>query len=146
MSTMFDQADSRSAVARALYKKYADRSVRHEPVFSKRDFVFLSRPPDKAKTAREKAEDLAQSKLRLKTLGPFEVIDANAETVTIIWDRLPLTVSIDRCVEDPGSGREPAENQQQPLKDLGADFNESNHRSSNESMHQQKYSNETNQK
>ena len=106
MSTMFDQAESRSAVARSLYKKYADRSVRHEPVFSKGDFVFSSRSPHDAKTIRENAEDLAQSNLHFKTLRPFEVIDANAETVKIPRDGLHLTVSIDSCVRDTGSGRD----------------------------------------
>ena len=114
---MFDKADSRAAAARALYKKYADRSVRHQPVFVKGDYVFLSRPPHEAKTAQEKAEDLAQSKLRFKTLGPFEVIDASVETVTILRDGLHLTVSIDRCVRDPGPADKLNGDKQQPEQD-----------------------------
>ena len=70
--------------------------MRHEPIFVRVDYVFLSRPSHEAKTAKETAEDLAQSKLRFKMLGPFMVIDATAETVTILRDGLHLPVSIDR--------------------------------------------------
>ena len=108
LSVMFDKADSRSALARALYKRYADRTIRHTPVFKRGDRVFLSRPPTAAKTAEEKENDTAHSKLRPKMIGPYDVLDANAETVKIEQDGLEVTVTIDRCVLDPGQTEEDA--------------------------------------
>ena len=101
LPSMFDKTDNRSAAARALYKQYADRRVRHKPTFRPGDFVFLSRPPKDSKTIHERESDMAHSKLRPKVMGPFEVLDDTAETVTIRQDGLAVTVSIDRRIKDP---------------------------------------------
>ena len=101
LSTMFDKADSISARARARYKRYADRSIKLEAVFNPGDFVLLQRPPSEAKTAEEKEENVAQSKLHYKMTGPYKVISATTETVTIMQDGDVVTVSNDRCVKDP---------------------------------------------
>ena len=98
---MFDKTDSRSKKARELYKKYADRTIRHTTVFNNGDSVFILRPPTEAKTQKEKDEDIARSKLRFKTVGPFTVVDSTPDTVTILEDGMRLKVSIDRCFKDP---------------------------------------------
>lgn len=89
---MFDQADSRSAKARATYKRYADRVVRHKPIY--KVGVYLLRPPTEAKRAREKDMNIADVKLRQKMTGPYKVLQATPETVKMEEDGLPITVSI----------------------------------------------------
>ena len=99
-ATMFDKADSRSARARAAYKRYADRSATHVPIFEKDDFVLIRRPPTEAKTTQERDENIAQSKLRYRMTGPYRVVSATPETVTIDLDGQHITVSNDRCMHD----------------------------------------------
>ena len=41
-------------------------------------------------------------------MGPYPVIDANEDVVTIRVDGLPMTVSIDRCKRAPSPPRETA--------------------------------------
>ena len=101
LSVMFDMADSKSSKARAKYKRYADRSVVHTPIFEPGSFVFIMRPPTEGKTAEEKEKNIAQSKLRFKTTGPYEVISSTNETVTVKDQGVPVVVSVDRCVPDP---------------------------------------------
>ena len=101
LKSITSKSDVNSAKAHMLYKKYADRTIKHLPVFKPGDYVFLLRPPTEPKSQKEKEEERAQSKLRFKTTGPFKVVDASAETVTILEDGLHLKVSIDRCIKDP---------------------------------------------
>ena len=101
-SNIFYKADSRSALARQLYKKYADRSIRHTPLFKQGDSVFIWRPLTQSKPQKEKESNTSRSNLRFRAVGPFKVVDATPHTVTIFEDGTLLKVSIDRYVRDPG--------------------------------------------
>lgn len=80
---MFDKADHRTATARAKYKRYAIRSITHTPLFKKVKCVFLKFPPTEAKTSKEKEHYIAQSKLCYEMTGPYKVISATPDTVTV---------------------------------------------------------------
>ena len=85
------------------------------PRLQTRRFHLFVRPPTQGKTEKEKEENTAQSKLRFKTFGPFRVLDATPDTVTILEDGTRLQVSIDRCVPNPGP--EDKDRQEKPNSD-----------------------------
>lgn len=70
---MFDNTDNPSTLAQAAYKRYVDRKLRYTAVFHNGDKMFLKLPSTEDKKQKEKEENIAQSKLRFKRTGPYEV-------------------------------------------------------------------------
>lgn len=62
---------------------------------------MLNRRPTEAKKQKEKEETIAQPKYRFKRTGPFAVLDATSDTLTIMQDGLPMSLAIERCAKAP---------------------------------------------
>lgn len=63
--------------------------------------VFLDRPKHEPKTAKERDEQIAKSKLLPKSTVPFRVIRAYPDVVVIDEASAELPVSIHRCSKAP---------------------------------------------
>lgn len=99
-AAMFDQADFRSARARATDKRYADRSVKNLRLFKGGYHVLIRSPPTEAKIVNEKDKQIAPSKLRYRMTGPYELLSSTLETVTVNHNGDAEIVSNDRCMLD----------------------------------------------
>lgn len=74
LSVMFDETYINTARADAKYKRYADSSIIHPPVFKPGDFVVIQHRPTEAKIAPEKEDYIVHSKQHYKTTCPYEVL------------------------------------------------------------------------
>ena len=101
IARLLEKAKTSLSRAQARYKADFDKRVRVTPHFTPRDEVFLDRPPRRAANPEANLENAISRKLLPATMGPYPVIDANEDVVTIRVDGLPMTVSIDRCTRAP---------------------------------------------
>ena len=100
---LIERARTNMASAQGRYKRMADAKVRPISIPEKGNQVFVDRPPSSAKTVAERVADMPHSKLRPKTVGPYTVVSANRDTVTIDEDGVHNTVSIDRITPAPAN-------------------------------------------
>ncbi len=101
MTTMFNKADRRLYMAQQSYKKNYDRNVKYTKVFQPGQYVFIDRPPNQGRTAQQKAENIAQSKLRERVIGPYKIVQVFDNVVVVEDQSFRVPISIDRCVQAP---------------------------------------------
>lgn len=85
--------------AQAQYKRHFDKSVSVLPEFRPSEEIFLDRPPGFSATALENED--GHRRLLPRTTGPYRVIAADKNTITIDRDVLRNTVAIDRVTLAP---------------------------------------------
>ena len=93
------RASEKLTHAQAQYKRQFDKTVSEPPTFLPGEEVFLDRPPDFSATALENED--GHRKLLPKTTGPYRIISADDNTVTIDRNGLKDTVSTDRVTRAP---------------------------------------------
>lgn len=100
LAAMFDEAGSRSTLARATYKRYMDGLLKHIPIFKEGNFNFIQRPPTEAKS-KGKDENSSHYNLWYRMTGPYKVLSSTTETVTVYHDGDPcLYLTTNVCLTD----------------------------------------------
>ena len=102
LASTIAQARSNLATAADRYKFFHDRTAKLAPRPLPGQRVFIDRP-SKQHAVRKSDEHLVASKLSSKAYGPFRVIAATDDTVTIDEDGIEHVVSTDRVTVDPSS-------------------------------------------
>lgn len=98
---MFGKAEDRILLARASYKRYFNKNLRVTKRFDTGGMSFLGQPKHEPKTAEERDEQIAKSKLLPKSTGHFYVISAYLNVVVIYQAGSKLPVSVDPCSKAP---------------------------------------------
>ena len=101
ISTMTNNAARALHKRQQRYKRTYDRSARESDILEPGTRVYLERPPNSAGTPEEQIANVPRTKLRSKATGPYDVVSATRDTVTINVDGIHDTVSRDRITPAP---------------------------------------------
>lgn len=106
LAKMFSSTDKRLRTAQMRYNNSTDGRVLFVPVFPTSDDVFVNRALGVVKMVAEQLDDIPHSKLQTKAEGPYVVIAANKNTVTIERNGLHTTLSIEKVtLASPARGQ-----------------------------------------
>lgn len=94
---MFGKTDDHTLLEQDTFKRYFDKNVRVTKRLEEGDMVFLDRPKHEPKITKERAEQIAKSKLLPKSTGKLRVIRANHDFIVTDQAAAKLSVSVDRC-------------------------------------------------